>query len=209
MENADMYIAVFTTGVYGLLRQGEMTCPTTTSFDTEVHATASDVQLAAGAHGQLGKMAYRVKASKTDLGRQSQTIDIFETATLDCPVAAMRAYLAAGATEAGSPLFRHTDGTYLTRSRLATALRTALAGCGYEQTLYSTHSLRRGGCTSMAAAGVPRLIISYVGRWKSDSMERYLQIPVDERRTAAIQMAKITNEDVAARGAAGVRTDDD
>ena len=40
-------------------------------------------------------------------------------------------------------------------------------------------------------------------------MERYLQIPVDERRTAAIQMAKITNEDVAARGAAGVRTDDD
>lgn len=61
----------------------------------------------------------------------------------------------------------------------------------------------------MAAAGVPRLIISYVGRWKSDSMERYLQIPVDERRTAAIQMAKITNEDIAARGAAGVRTDDD
>lgn len=40
-------------------------------------------------------------------------------------------------------------------------------------------------------------------------MERYLQIPVDERRTAAVQMAKITNEDVTARGAAGVRTDDD
>lgn len=52
-------------------------------------------------------------------------------------------------------------------------------------------------------------MISYVGRWKNDSMERYLQIPVGKRRTAAARMAKITDEDVAARGAAGVRAEDD
>ena len=57
----------------------------------------------------------------------------------------------------------------------------------------------------MAAAGVPKLQIGYIGRWTSDALERYLQIPVNVRRSAALGMAAVSAADVQARGANGDR----
>merc|ERR1712195_27858 len=95
--------------------------------------------------------------------------------------------------QGSGPLFQYQDGSFLTRTRLASALRTALRGCGFDQNQFSTHSLRRGGCTSMAAAGVSRVQIGYIGRWTSDALERYLQIPDYVRRAAAVNMARISD----------------
>ena len=57
----------------------------------------------------------------------------------------------------------------------------------------------------MAAAGVSRVQIGYIGRWTSDALERYLQIPDYVRRAAAVNMARISDADVLARGANGDR----
>ena len=200
--NADMYCAALALGLYGFLRQGEMTCPHIRDWDPEVHAALENVTLQPGAD----RFAFEIKASKKDICRWGQSVDLFATGTPDCPVGNMDRYLGQRRHQGPGPLFTHADGTFLTRSRLAKALRTALKGCGYAQNEFSTHSLRRGGCTSMAAAGVSKLQIGYIGRWTSDALERYLEIPEYVRRTAAMRMAAVTHDDVKARGVNGDRS---
>ena len=52
----------------------------------------------------------------------------------------------------------------------------AAAGCGGPLTAFSGRSMRVGGATDMAAAGVPPHHIRMLGRWDSDVARMYTRV---------------------------------
>ena len=78
---------------------------------------------------------------------------------------------------------RKTGG--LSYTRLRELLLSKISQLGYDPTLFSMHSLRAGGATAAANAGVEDRLFKHHGRWKSetakdgyvkDSVERRLEV---------------------------------
>lgn len=70
-------------------------------------------------------------------------------------------------TEAGSPL---------TTAMVLNSVRELVQRFGYDPKLYGTHSFRIGGATTLHLLGVAMLDIQRLGRWKSDTVERYIRL---------------------------------
>jgi integrase len=110
-------------------------------------------------------------------------------------LAAVRAWVAAGAIEPSTPLFRGVDrhgnvgATRLHPSSVARVVKARASALGLEATDYSGHSLRSGMITSAAEAGVPEWRIGLTSRHspKGRELQTYIR-PVEARRQA------LTNE---------------
>ena len=100
----------------------------------------------------------------------------------------------------GDALYRLQNGGYLTRETLQKALRSALSMAGLVGKGYTTHSLRAGGATSLAAAGVSDRHIQVVGRWASDCYKQYIRIADRDRVGAARAMATLKGSDFGSAG---------
>jgi len=77
-------------------------------------------------------------------------------------------------------------------STLTRQFRNALMSCeirDVDPAKFSLHSLRAGGATAAAAAHAPRQLIKQHGRWRSDVIDRYIQVPVSDRLTVTRAMA--------------------
>ena len=57
---------------------------------------------------------------------------------------------------------------------------------GYDNSLFSSHSLRRGGVQWAAQSGIPHHVIKLLGDWKSQAYERYLNMTLQERYDAML-----------------------
>lgn len=66
-------------------------------------------------------------------------------------------------------------GQVVTRADVATALKVVAIRLGEDVTLVSSHSLRIGGATAMAAAGFPDSFICYWGFWRSPAYRGYIR----------------------------------
>ena len=66
------------------------------------------------------------------------------------------------------------DGKLFDRSRLAKILQAAATVCGIPASKVNTHSLRRGGCSAYASAGVSKVDLMQFGRWSSDAYLLYV-----------------------------------
>lgn len=152
---------------FGMLRVAEFTCPTRDRFDPLTNLAPSDVSF--NAHGSL--MFILVKASKTDPYRVGLTLRIASVGGQLCPVAAMRAYLGVRAASYG-PLFILDNGDFLTRRYLSAFLKLALPGVEN----IDTHSFRIGGASAALTAGLSDALIKIMGRWSSDSYQRYIRV---------------------------------
>ena len=100
-----------------------------------------------------------------------------------CPTKIVRLYLAkCGITDTFSDefLFRaiangrgyeklRKTNKALSYTRVREILLTALKGIGLDVKLFGTHSLRSGGATEAANAGVPDRLFKKHGRWRSES----------------------------------------
>lgn len=205
-ENYLCHRAMLTLGVYTLLRQGGMTTSTTKKWDPLRQAARSSIKFVRDDDNNIVSMIFTCVASKCDPFRTTVELVIRATDTSDCPVKAMRLWLASRPkSRVPEPLFVHADGSYVTRGRLASVLSELLKECGYPQTKFSTHSMRIGGCVSLAAAGFGREVIAIYGRWASDSLLRYLKLGRGTLCEATLGMASITQSQVEGRGKVGLR----
>ena len=75
------------------------------------------------------------------------------------------------------PLFKFSDGHYLTRQRLVDALRKALVQLGVDDSKYSGHSFRIGTATTAASKGFEDCIIKTLGRWCNLAYLDYVKLP--------------------------------
>lgn len=158
--------SAITTAFFGLLRSAEYTSSHVKQYNSSYTLLLSDVSFSPN----LTYMAIKIRASKTDPFRTGCTVRIGATGNHLCPVSALYHFIR-HRTSINRPLFTYSDGSYLTRSRIA----TILFNC-FQDYRINTHSLRIGGATTMASAGIPDSTIMILGRWSSNAYQLYLRM---------------------------------
>jgi site-specific recombinase XerD len=73
-------------------------------------------------------------------------------------------------------LFLKANGKPLHRRDVSAWLKAGAAAAQLPPARFSSHSLRKGGASHMAASGVPDEVIQRLGRWQSDAYKRYIQV---------------------------------
>jgi integrase len=87
------------------------------------------------------------------------------------------------------PTFVGSRGRPVTREWVLKRVNAMMARAGLGEHSYSGHSFRRGGTTSLAAAGVPDHIIARLGRWRSATYQIYVAASPDRLAAAQREMA--------------------
>ena len=162
-----MLWAAVCTAFYGLLRSCEFLAPT--SDTTEI----GRILLWSSVKTTSNTVVIQLHRTKTAQPGDGGTAELLPTGDSACPVVAMRTFQATCVPTllaAESPVFKYVSGKFLTRSELSDMLRFALS----KQSV-SSHSLRIGGATYLAARGAGEWEIKRAGRWRSNAYERYVR----------------------------------
>lgn len=75
----------------------------------------------------------------------------------------------------------------VTKHQLVSLFKTLLLKCHLDPSFYSLHSLRHGGATLAAKAGVSELMLKTHGDWRSDSYQTYI-------KNAKVSSFAVTND---------------
>ena len=173
---------------FGFLRCGEFTMPSKTAYDPETHLALADVALDDKENPSVIQVT--IKQSKTDPFRQGVQLYLGRTGNLVCPVNAILAYLAVRDSSPG-PLFKLTDGSFLTRQQFAVLISNTLKLAGIDDKHYNTHSFRIGAATSAKEAGISDVQIKMLGRWKSEAYQLYVRTPREQLAKLSKQLATV------------------
>ena len=135
-------------------------------------------------------LVIHIPRSKTDQLRQGSEVAIARTFTETCPVAMLESYIQRGSIQMDSDknLYRpivngkaqklRKEGS-LTYSRIRELLKKKL---GFSPTEFSLHSLRAGGATAAAGAGVPDRVFKRHGGWKTENAkDGYVEDALEKR----------------------------
>jgi hypothetical protein len=82
-------------------------------------------------------------------------------------------------------VFAKPGGSQFTKAEFISRVRSALARLGLPANSYAGHSFRRGGATVAGQLGLSEPAVKLLGRWRSDSYLRYVDLGVDNRLTWA------------------------
>ena len=85
-----------------------------------------------------------------------------------------------------APAFSYGPNLFITHSSFTSSLKKLLKQAGFELSLYSGHSFRRGGATMLYKLGASILQIQASGDWASQCFVRYLHVSEQDRQ--AIQL---------------------
>ena len=100
------------------------------------------------------------------------------------------------AVEAGQddPAFTFAPNRFISYSSFTSRLKTLLKKAGYDPTLYSGHSFRRGGATFLHACGGTALMVQASGDWSSQCFTRYLYLSESDRLQSQLLISKGIND---------------
>lgn len=164
-----------------MLRKSNLVPNTSQGFDSSKQLARKHVRLV-GAHAAWvdivwsKTLQFRLKVLKFPLLR----IPGSEL----CLVAALKNMLDLVPAGEEQPLFLRSSGRAWTYAQFQDKLRVCLKHAGYNEKMFSSHSLRRGGCTFCFQAGVPDFLIKVIGDWKSDIYQNYCQVLLVTRTKA-------------------------
>ena len=126
-------------------------------------------------------MMVHIVSSKTDQYREGARLTVARTGLPTCPVAMMERYFSLAELQHSSKerLFRGITVTKagerlrqsgsLSYTRLRELLLRKLQELGYDKRAFSLHSLRAGGASAAANAGVKDRLFKRHGRWRSET----------------------------------------
>eukprot|EP00808_Paulinella_micropora_P031199 g58411.t1 len=176
-----MIAAVLCVGVYGLLRSGEMVSKSESASAPLLRAhVAWDTAISPP------WVDLFIPASKTDYMRTGSYVRLWRNNSATCPFSRLlAAWDAATDKRPTAPLFQDSKGTALSYTWLQKVLRSLVRAVGLDPSLYSSHSLRIGGATSLAMACVSADEIKLIGRWSSVSYQLYVRLSNDSWQVAS------------------------
>ena len=93
-----------------------------------------------------------------------------------CPVTAVVNFMVVRSDSPG-PLFKRSNGRFLTHQGFVSSLRAALVEAGYPAERYAGHSFRIGAATTASRCGLQDALIKTLGRWESAAYMSYIQTP--------------------------------
>ena len=110
-----------------------------------------------------------------------------------CPVKAYKNMAKLMPASSHQPAFLINNGKGRTKPLIYGQLQEKIKGLisktGRDSSLYSTHSLRRGGGSWAFKAGVPTNLIQHHGDWLSDCYKNYLTFDFQEKLSVSERMA--------------------
>ena len=127
------------------------------------------------------RLAVKIRSSKTDQFRQGDTVLVARTRSGTCPVAMVERYVSMASISLSSDLqlFRgivHTKAGErlrasgsLSYTRVRELFLAKLTSLGFDAKQFGLHSLRSGGASAAANAGVPDRLFKRHGRWRSET----------------------------------------
>jgi hypothetical protein len=130
--------------------------------------------------------------SKTDPTGAMGPMFISKNKGLACPWLWLRRMRQMVPVRQGQPAFKNAEGKAISREWVIHRLNTMMTRVGLGGLRYSGHSFRRGGATSLAAAGVQDHIIAKLGRWKSATYQLYVAASPSRLAAAQKEMAQST-----------------
>jgi integrase len=127
------------------------------------------------------RFSLRVRHSKTNQFGQRELVIPFSACTDSrlCPLRFILLHLTGSKLSDDSCLFNYVQKgrmVCLTHTLFVNKLQKCLKKLGFDSSLYSGHSFRRGGCTMCYQAGLNLSEIKLRGDWRSQAFERYLYI---------------------------------
>jgi hypothetical protein len=160
-----LFVSLLLDGFHGLLRLGELVWPDNISLQLHQKLT---LRTSVTSDGE--KHSFVLRTHKVDPQSEGSTIVIQRSLTHPDPHRAFVSYLHScdNLFPFHSTLWLRENGSVPTRSWFTGRLRrffpSSIAG----------HSMRAGGATSLAAAGVSAREVQALGRWSSDSFGIYI-----------------------------------
>lgn len=142
-----------------------------------------------------------ITSSKTDVYREGKNVLIVRSDSNTCPIRALELYSELSGVAFGTDAFlfsklrtrgkrQHLTGEKMSYNSARSNFRAALLRAGLPADRYGLHSLRAGGASHAANAGVPTELIKFHGRWKSDgSKDVYIQMSLAKK----LHLAKALN----------------
>ena len=170
------------THFFGFFRAGEITIPSATAYDSQIHLSWGDVAIDNPASPTCVRA--HLKQSKTDPLGRGVNIYIGPATNELCPVQALLAYVASRGTHAG-PFFCYSASMPLIKSRFIGAVREALQQVRLMPTNYAGHSFRIGAATTAAVAVIEDSLVQTLGRWSSAAFISYIRTPPTQLMTTA------------------------
>ena len=170
-----LYKALFSAMYYGLLRISEVTAG-------GHPVLARDVYLGSNKK----KMLFILRSSKTHwICNKPQLVKITSTSynrknkesDLPCPYQLLKDYSRRRGPyqNDADPFFVFSDGSPIKPEQVRHCLKNILLEAGFDYRLYGTHSFRIGRSCDLLALGLSVETIKKLGRWKSNSVFRYLR----------------------------------
>ena len=179
-----LYTSAISVAYFGCLRASEISYPSTRSYEPKYHLTLNDITVS------NNTVQLQLKHSKTDQLNKGATIIVGPSKKGVCPVQITKKFLYLRRhTHRSDAVFRHKDGSLLTRPRLQAIIRKSLHSLNLPANLYGTHSLRIGSATAAAEAGISMKIIKAMGRWSSECYRDYIRTPHKTLRCIASKLS--------------------
>ena len=168
----------FLVSFYGLLRKSNAV-PSSSTYDS------SKVLVRRHLHVDLASnMVYMYLGfSKTNqFGAKDLVVPIpgNDDPALD-PVRHLHSLFSRVNVQADSPAFSIGPQSFINYSAFTSRLKTLLSKSGYDASLFSGHSFRRGGATFLHSCGGTALMVQASGDWSSQCFTRYLHLSFAER----------------------------
>jgi hypothetical protein len=161
-----LFFSMLLTGFHGLLRLGELAWP-----DKKALQDYRKVVMRSSIHIHQSAFEFLLPGHKGDRFFEGNRVIIQQTRTPDDPHHPFCTYLAA--RDQRHPwrpeLWLRSDGSIPTRSWFMQRLHTHFAHD------VGGHSMRAGGATALAEAGIPPDLIQAIGRWSSEAFKIYVR----------------------------------
>ena len=106
------------------------------------------------------------------------------------PVRHLSALFSSVNTAPDAPAFSFGSNKFITYSMFTSRLKILLRKAGYDPSLFSGHSFRRGGATFLHQCGGTALMVQASGDWSSQCFTRYLYMSEAERLHSQTLMSR-------------------
>lgn len=166
-HNDLLFFTILLTGFFGLMRLGELVVPNRLELqDPRKITMRPSVELLSNG------FAFFLPGHKADRFFEGNRIIIQETAAADDPVGPFKRYLTSRDKlfPFHPQLWLRANGSSPTRNWFLRRLKRH-----FDEPDVAGHSLRAGGATALAEAGIPSHIIQAIGRWSSNTFQIYIR----------------------------------
>lgn len=169
-----------------MLRKSNLVPDTKTSFDPKKQLTRAHLKFVQGAVWVTIVWSKTLQFYLKDLKYPLLHIP----GSFLCPFKALTDMVRLVPLKGSGPCFARSNGVPWTYSQFQRKLRQCLESAGYASKSFSSHSMRRGGCSFCFQAGVPSELIQVLGDLKTDIYKTYCTLEVETRAQACARFRK-------------------